>query len=223
MDDDNLILLLGIGLVAYVVYQNYIGVPPSGDGGDGVPGDPGNDPTGIAALAADTGNSGGAAAQQPLSPTPGVNNVQMQPQDIYSAAQQALALAGVTDITPQMLTAIAWIESTGNTAAQRYEPALNDSSYGLCQVLLSTANWLYNDLGATALGEPTAESLTDPGNCLYFAAAYLHWLRNYRRTVQSDEFVVRGYNGGPNGIGESSTAPYWAKFQAAYAQLGFGG
>ena len=218
MDDENLILVLGLGLVGYWYYTNYVGAPASGDGGDGVPGVPGDTPTGVDAIV----NSGGAAVQQqPLAATPGVTNVQMAPADIYTAAEQALGLANITDISPAMLTTIAMIESSGNCAACRFEPALNDSSYGLCQTLLGTATWLYNSLGATALGAPTADSLADAGNSLYFGACYLHWLRNYRRETQSDEFVVRGYNGGPNGINESATANYWATFQNDYTSLGF--
>ena len=139
--------------------------------------------------------------------------------DLFNDATQALALAGITDISPAMLTAIAMVESTGIPGAARQEPAINDASYGLCQTLLKTAQWLYQDMGAVRLGEPTPMSLCEPGVSLYFGASYLHYLRNYRGPTQSDEFVVRAYNGGPRGISEAGTIAYYAKYQRALSAL----
>jgi hypothetical protein len=37
----------------------------------------------------------------------------------------------------------------------------------------------------------------------------------YKGVPRSVEFVVRGYNGGPNGINLPHTSPYWEKFGLA--------
>lgn len=123
--------------------------------------------------------------------------------------------------TVDRLTAIAWIESSFDPAAYRYEPHLGDASVGLMQTLTRTATWLYEDMGYRAYGAPTLESLArSPQRSVYFGGAYLDWLSRYRGVARSEEFIVRGYNGGPAGIERGQTLGYWRKYQAARERWG---
>lgn len=145
--------------------------------------------------------------------------------DVYGAAEvRALAspIAGRFDWpTVDRLTAIAWIESSFNPAAYRFEPHLNDASVGLMQTLTSTARWLYEDMGYTAYGAPTLETLAaSPQQSLYFGGAYLDWLSRWRGRRRSEQWIVRAYNGGPGGATSRATAPYWDKYQDARRRLG---
>ncbi|WP_375596818.1 transglycosylase SLT domain-containing protein [Algihabitans albus] len=145
--------------------------------------------------------------------------------DVYGADQvRALAApaAGRFDFpTVDMLTAIAFVESSFNPAAYRYEPHLGDASVGLMQTLTSTARWLYEDMGYRDHGEPTLESLArSPQQSLYFGAAYLDWLSRWKGRRRSEEWIIRAYNGGPGGATSAATAPYWSKYQAARRRFG---
>lgn len=192
--DDDVVLLAGLGLVAYALYENwgtgsvldlsvYFGGGGGDDGGDG--GDQGS-------VQSDGGQD-------------------LTVDQIYSLAEQVLDAMGITDITPAMASAIALNESGGNTAAVRQEPSLNTASYGLMQVLLTTAQWL-NTIGYTSYA---ASALLNDGSgeaSMYFGCAYLHWLRNYQGNVQTDSWVVEAYNGGPGGVGGAGPQRYYASW-----------
>lgn len=125
-----------------------------------------------------------------------------------------------TPLTPLMLRAIAEIESGRDPLAIRAEPHINDASLGLMQTLFSTAEWLARDMGFTAFGETVlVENLFEPGRSMYYGASYLVWLQSYKGENRSEEFIVRGYNGGPDGVNRTSTEDYWRKYQAAKAEL----
>ena len=47
-----------------------------------------------------------------------------------------------------------WTESKGDPKACRYEAHISDSSYGLTQVLWTTAQWIRDKLGATYIDSP---------------------------------------------------------------------
>lgn len=131
------------------------------------------------------------------------------------------------------LTAMAWIESSFRPYAKRDEFRKNgtiwDTSIGLMQTLIGTANDLHNK-GYKAFGKPDAESLKTPIISMYFGAAYLDWLRNNWRG-KSQEWYIRAYNGGPGwegtANGPKNTAVYWNKFVSAWKRfsisISFGG
>ena len=150
----------------------------------------------------------------------------------------------IEGVCPEMVAAIALVESGGSPTAYRYEQHLGEASAGLTQVLFSTARWLANDMGFDELGKPkTEEDLYRPEVAVYLCAGYLCWLRTYKGEKRNDEFCVRGYNGeapdnshrsnqrppdslslslslslqkgGPNGINLTATESYWQKYQAA--------
>jgi len=126
------------------------------------------------------------------------------------------------DIDPNMLVAIAWIESNFNTAALRLEPhvgADGDASAGIMQTLSSTAQWLATDFGYRAYAAPSLAELHDPEVSMYFGAAYIDYLKNKRRDLDTEEKIIRGYNGGPAGYRRSATLPYWKKYLDAKARF----
>lgn len=101
----------------------------------------------------------------------------------------------------RMLVTMAAIESTFMPNAQRKEynskGEVRDISYGLMQVLISTAEWLYASLGRRSYGPATVANLTKPETSLYYGAAYVNWLRRWNGLARSEEWIVRAYNGGP--------------------------
>jgi len=115
---------------------------------------------------------------------------------------------------PDMLTAMAMIESGGNPLALRYEALLNDASIGMMQTLLSTARWLYHDMGYRAYGEPDLQDLLEPEVSMYFGAAYVHWLSTWRGQARNEEWIVMSYNGGP-GADNPQTRNHWNKYLEA--------
>eukprot|EP00835_Amoeboradix_gromovi_P007143 NODE_1099_length_1180_cov_0.029602.p1 type:complete len:195 gc:universal NODE_1099_length_1180_cov_0.029602:984-400(-) len=127
-------------------------------------------------------------------------------------------------VDPNMLVAMAWIESSFRADAIRYEPHIDDGSTGLMQTLVGTADWLWREMGARAFGEPSPQSLLDPAQSMYFGAAYVNWLRTYGGKARSEEWIVRAYNGGPGWEARAGavtqTANHWAKYQAARGRFG---
>mmetsp|Transcript_13259 Transcript_13259/g.48281 ORF Transcript_13259/g.48281 Transcript_13259/m.48281 type:complete len:348 (-) Transcript_13259:56-1099(-) len=169
----------------------------------------------------------------------GVNNQErLKPAEILRLAQAVVdeffASSAMPFPTTLMLASIAWIESHGDPAAERYEPHLNDSSLGLCQVLSSTAQWLAQDMGYRGCGQSVQEqALRLPKVSMYFGAAYTNHLSKHFRSHAyksslppfseftkpsfEEQFIVRGYNGGPQGYKRQATLPYWKKYLEAKA------
>jgi len=119
-------------------------------------------------------------------------------------------------VDPAMLTAMMQIESSFRPSATRFEPHLNDSSFGLMQVLFSTAKWLRDQVGYRAFSLPDGEAMFDPATSVYFGAAYVDWLRKHPRFDGSEAWIVMSYNGGP-GANNSQTRNHLAKYNAAKA------
>jgi hypothetical protein len=152
----------------------------------------------------------------------------MNQSDVATLAQQTCT-AYFTDVDWRMLVSMAKVESQFDPKAARTEynsnGSIRDVSYGLMQVLMGTAAWEYQNLGATVYGSPTANSMQDPAVNMYFGAAYVHWLINYHGGGHSEEWIVRAYNGGPGwattASGLSMTANHWAKYKQAKRDLGY--
>lgn len=139
--------------------------------------------------------------------------------------QQVRALAAFQiikykfNVPPDMATAIAIIESGDvsfpsngcNPMAQRFEAHIPDTSTGLMQTLLGTAQWLAKDMGYKAMGIPTANALINASTSLYFGLAYLDYLSKYKGVARSQDWIVQSYNAGPG----HSAAAYLAKYKKA--------
>lgn len=123
-------------------------------------------------------------------------------------------------LDPVMICAIAEIESDRQPLAYRFEPKLQEASTGIMQTLQSTAEWLARDMGYTFYTVDWSSSmLYRPFVSVYFGAAYLKWLSTYEGKHRSEEFIVRGYNGGPKGATSKSTERYWNKYLIAKQSL----
>ncbi len=125
----------------------------------------------------------------------------------------------------RMLVTMCAIESEFKPNAQRKEynsrGEVRDVSYGLMQLLISTAAWIYKDLGKRAYGAATVANLTKPETSIYYGAAYVNWLRRFGGITRSEEWIVRAYNGGPgwaaSNTGTSMTLNHWQKYRAKKA------
>ncbi len=139
--------------------------------------------------------------------------------------QQVRALAAAQikkysfNVTPDMAAAIAIIESGDvsfpsngcNPKATRFEAHIPDTSIGLMQTLLGTAQWLAKDMGYKALGVPTHNALLNGETSLYFGLAYLDYLSKYKNAGRSQDWIVQSYNAGP---GRAASA-YLKKYKTA--------
>lgn len=135
--------------------------------------------------------------------------------DQVCAFMQSVLNLSEIDADADMVLRVAFIESSFNPSAVRAEPQINDASTGLMQTLVSTAQWLHDDMGFKSFGRPTLTSLKGAQESLYYGAAYLTYLKTWRGQARGEEFIVRGYNGGPGGASSSATLPYWRKYQDA--------
>lgn len=100
------------------------------------------------------------------------------------------------------VNAIIKIESNGDAKASRYEPHLNDTSYGLGQLLTSTAKGLEKKypylprLGNTQ--EEIKKNLCDEKiNKQYTTAYFKELLEIYKEDEFAPELAVAAYNSGP--------------------------
>ncbi|WIA16056.1 hypothetical protein OEZ85_012783 [Tetradesmus obliquus] len=99
----------------------------------------------------------------------------------------SLAAAGVQ---PLLLASLCLIESGGCPHAQQYRDHLGDVALGLCQMLLSTAQWLAGTKGFDRYGScPTAAVLEQPKACVYYAAAYLSILAQHDGCRRGEAFI----------------------------------
>lgn len=180
-------------------------------------------------------NEGGGSAPStpatpatPKSPFLGLDEDEI-PRYISSFEVYNLALKVRADYnllpSAKLITTIATIESGDHRnpnrhdrLGKRYEPHINDTSYGIMQTLYrDCAKWLYDVKGyrGRKLGSP--ERLYSPLTSIYFGAAYIDWLmRAYGGT---EEQIARRYNGGPRGEKVAQTAAYWEKYKIAKANL----
>lgn len=127
-------------------------------------------------------------------------------------------------LSPQMLVAMAWIESSFRPTAFRLEPHVGDASVGLMQTLGKTAVWLW-EMGYRDVmnGEraPDVTDLADPSIAMYFGAAYLDYLSNWGGAPRDERFMVQAYNVGPSKAATLTQAgPYFNKYLAARAMYG---
>lgn len=140
-----------------------------------------------------------------------------KPETIYQAAQRIISENNF-NADPLMIVTMAKIESNFNPLAIRFEPALGDASYGLMQTLHSTARWLADDMGYNHYGVPSAADLFKQDISLYFGAAYVDYLSNWRGRARSEDWIVESYNGGP-GNSNSGTKNHLRKYHKAKDEL----
>ncbi|GAB2276347.1 hypothetical protein Dimus_011077, partial [Dionaea muscipula] len=125
-----------------------------------------------------------------------------------------------SQIDPNMICAIAELESDRQLLTTRYIKKTKETTFGLMQVLPKTADWLFRDLqyrNYEVEGNPTL--LFKPFVNVYTGAAYLKWLSNYQDKEQSEEFVVRAFKSGIKKATHKSTLPYWRRYLSVKESL----
>jgi len=95
----------------------------------------------------------------------------------------------LSGVDPSLLASICWIESRHKEEAINKDDG-GSPSYGLCQVKLSTANWIAGRNGHNTL---TVKQLMEPLNNAYFAGLYLRYQTNRYETTRC---AVSAYNAG---------------------------
>uniref|UniRef100_A0A7S1T2M0 LysM domain-containing protein n=1 Tax=Tetraselmis chuii TaxID=63592 RepID=A0A7S1T2M0_9CHLO len=134
-------------------------------------------------------------------------------------------------VEPIPLATVAYIESGGNPNARRFDASVGCPSLGLTQMLLLTARWLITDTtpklppGKMAhrpvgppvprppeIAEPTQRTLVDPFLSMWYGAAYIQYLSIYDFQARTEEWVIRSYNAGPEGVWTKDNDNYYSKY-----------
>ncbi|OMO78498.1 Lytic transglycosylase-like, catalytic, partial [Corchorus capsularis] len=108
-------------------------------------------------------------------------------------------------IKPVILCALAEIIS------MRYVDGI-EGQPGIMGIDYSTAFWLYAEVGNRAYRVDYEKDLTKPFVSLYFGAAYLAWLSEYKGRERSLQFIVQAYLSGPKNAKEE-LGHMWLKFE----------
>jgi soluble lytic murein transglycosylase-like protein len=130
-----------------------------------------------------------------------------------------LSAAKEFNIDPKLINAFISVESGWNPNAIRNEPQINDTSYGLMQVLLGTGRRVS---GNSSL---TPEQLAFPTTNILIGTRYIRELVNRYNGVLDD--VIAAYNAG-SAIKSSSdptkyiNQSYVNKVKSAYSGVGVG-
>ncbi|GLU05034.1 hypothetical protein SLE2022_221590 [Rubroshorea leprosula] len=123
-------------------------------------------------------------------------------------------------LDPEMICAIAELESDRQPLAIRYEKKIKDTTIGIMQLLPKTAEWLSGEHGYQSYQvQGIPDLLFRPFVSVYFGAAYLEWLSNFEGKERSEEFVVRAYKGGTKQATHKSTLPYWKRYLSVKESL----
>ncbi|XP_010497751.1 PREDICTED: uncharacterized protein LOC104775289 isoform X1 [Camelina sativa] len=123
-------------------------------------------------------------------------------------------------LDPEMICAIAELESDRKPLIMRYSKKTKETGLGILQVFEKTAAWLAGGQGYQAYNvDDNPDLLHKPFINVYFGAAYLKWLTDYQNNQRSEEFVVRAYNGGTKKATHKSTLPYWKRYLAVKESL----
>jgi hypothetical protein len=132
--------------------------------------------------------------------------------------QTAARVASSKGLDPVLVCAVIAQESAWDPRAYRFEPHINEASYGLMQVLESTARWM----GLTG----DVERLYDPETGITVGCDYLVWLRNFYKNDGDVRKMLGGYNAGPSNW-QIATAyiesvliklPYYRNLLAQYSE-----
>lgn len=107
-------------------------------------------------------------------------------QKLASLDEQVYKEAAKWKLPPDLIRAVIWVESRGDPKAQRYERKIDDSSYGVMQVLLGTAIEMGFKGGAPELLDPAAN--------MHYGCRYLtKQLKRYGGDIPS---AIAAYNAG---------------------------
>ena len=120
------------------------------------------------------------------------------------------------DAEPEMLTVIAFMESSGNAAIGVHPDGVSLGLMGLTRpVLIDNAG-----RGHLAFPNDRETVLESAEASIYHAAAHLGWLRTHGGTRHPDELVIRAYNAGFTGASRGGGADYLQRFRQVKRQIG---
>ncbi|XP_061350599.1 uncharacterized protein LOC133295761 [Gastrolobium bilobum] len=118
-----------------------------------------------------------------------------------------------SEIDPDMICAIAELESDRQLLVMRSDHKSKEPTVGLMQLQSKNADWLISELGYRSYAaEENIEFLFKPFINVYLGAAYIKWLSNFEDKKRSEEFIVRAYKGGPKKAIHKSTLRYWKSY-----------
>ncbi|KAL9412539.1 hypothetical protein AB3S75_046047 [Citrus x aurantiifolia] len=118
-----------------------------------------------------------------------------------------------SQIDPDMICAIAELESDRQLLAVRYDKKSKEAKVGLMQITHKNAVWLFGEMGYRLYDvEQNPDLLFRPLVSIYFGAAYLKWLSTFQDKERTEEFVIRAYKGGTKKATHKSTLPYWKSY-----------
>ncbi|XVF87919.1 hypothetical protein PTKIN_Ptkin19aG0007000 [Pterospermum kingtungense] len=116
-------------------------------------------------------------------------------------------------IDPEMICAIAELESDRQPLAVRYDKKTKLTTVGIMQIAPRTAEWMVRECNYSLFPvEEDPDILYRPFISVYFGAAYLKWLSNFDNKARTEEFIVRAYKGGTKKANNKSTLPYWKRY-----------
>uniref|UniRef100_A0A1D1YA08 Endo-type membrane-bound lytic murein transglycosylase A n=1 Tax=Anthurium amnicola TaxID=1678845 RepID=A0A1D1YA08_9ARAE len=125
-----------------------------------------------------------------------------------------------SQLDPEMICAIAEIESDRQPLALRYDKKTKETSIGIMQVPQTTAEWLVREMGYQNYKiEENPDLLYRPFINVYFGAAYIQWLSSYDGKERSEEFIIRAYRGGTKKATHKSTLDYFQRYLYAKQNL----
>lgn len=155
-----------------------------------------------------------AKAMVPVKTTPKtrLTNNQVRAMIDYNNAELGNKFSDHGFLSERDVLRICYIESQLNHFAYRYEPHLNTASYGLMQILETTAR----DIGFNG---PISD-LYNPLINIFWGMKYLIWINSYltRKMGRSPTkaTILSAYNAGPGNVLRGYFASqYVAKFQAS--------
>lgn len=120
------------------------------------------------------------------------------PKELSKLIEKILKEQNINKVTVSHVLAVVEIESNFNQNASRHESNVNDTSYGLMQILTGTAKELKRK-------HPNLQNLRDPASSLYkpeinltYGSVYLNdIIQPYLKDQNAIELAVAGYNAGP--------------------------
>ncbi|XVE98989.1 hypothetical protein REPUB_Repub03eG0157300 [Reevesia pubescens] len=125
-----------------------------------------------------------------------------------------------SQIDPEMICAIAELESDRQPLAMRYDKKTKLTTVGIMQIAPKTAEWMVRESDHSLYPvEEDPDILYRPFVSVYFGATYLKWLSNFDNTARTEEFVVRAYRGGAKKASHKSTLPYWKRYLSVKESL----
>ncbi|XP_039027934.1 uncharacterized protein LOC120161792 [Hibiscus syriacus] len=118
-----------------------------------------------------------------------------------------------THIEPEMISAIAELESNRQPLAMQYDKKAKVTTVGIMQICPTTAEWLVRECHISLYKvEEDLDILYRPFVNVYLGATYLKWLSNFENKVRTEEFIIRAYKGGTKKATHKSTLPYWKRY-----------